>query len=54
MAQELQKAYAPAVTVAPGPDEMMGVAYSVLVPVLVKATQELHAKIKKLESKLKK
>mgnify|MGYP006402824009 CR=1 FL=1 len=54
VAQELQKAYAPAVTVAPGPDEMMGVAYSVLVPVLVKATQGLHAKIKKLESKLKK
>ena len=52
VAQELQEAYTPAVTVAPGPEEMMGVAYSVLVPVLTKAVQELHTKVKELENRL--
>jgi len=60
VAQELQKVYAPAVVGKEGTTDvnnkpiMMGINYSALVPVLIKAVQELSVKVATLEKKLKK
>jgi hypothetical protein len=52
IAQELQSIEPMAVTGDADSDEMMGVDYSKLVPMLIKAVQEQQATIKSLETRL--
>ena len=59
IAQELDKVYPSAVSSAPegmldpnGNPRMMGVSYEALVPLLIKAVQELSAEVKELKKKL--
>ena len=50
IAQELQEVAPEAVTAPEDPEEMMGVDYSKLVPMLVKEIQDLRARVAELES----
>ena len=52
VAQELQKVFPDAVTQL-GDDDFLGVSRERLVPVLIKAVQELSEKVEELEDKLK-
>ena len=49
VAQELLEFVPEAVSVLPGADDMMGVDYSELVPLLVKEIQDLRARVSRLE-----
>ena len=50
VAQELQAVAPEAVSASEDPDEMLGVDYSKLVPMLVKEIQSLRARVAQLEN----
>ena len=51
IAQDVQKTYPYAVTVAQDENKTLRLAYTELIPLMIKAIQELEAKIKILEDK---
>jgi hypothetical protein len=51
IAQDVQKTYPYAVTVGNDEDKTLRLSYTELIPLLVKAIQELEAKVKVLENK---